>query len=196
MSETKLRIQPILNLESLNDLGLETDDVRILEQQARHTLEKLRSLLGSGVVSAASDAPPSTLLQTEVLLWFVFTETEIQAIAAQNPATRARTMLLGYSGDDPLGALEATGAAGLVTNRTVQSWESARPKQFHKMGQGHGLYGLKRLFDATRYDPAFLNIMASDHYCIFYNYEVHDLEKLLLSYLEGLVSDVPIDTAR
>jgi hypothetical protein len=196
MNTMKIRIHPILNLEPLNALGLEADDVRNLKQQTHRTLETLRSQLGSEVVLASSDAPPVTLSATEVVLWFVFSEAEVETIAVQNAVMRARTILFGYPGDDPLGALEVTGAAGLVTNPTVQSWESERAKRFHKMGQGHGLYGLKRLFDATRYDPVFLKIMASDHYCIFYNYEVHDLEKLLMSYLERLVSDVAIDTVR
>lgn len=187
-SEKNVRIQPILNFDNLRaSASLSDEEFNTFQTQTLATLEALCLKLGSEVLLEALEHPPRITPEGTVLLWFAFSDVEIEAIqSTSDKVRRGHTVLFDYFGDNPLGVLERGGFAGLVTSRSVQSWQYDQPRRFHKMGQGHGLYGLKRLFDATVFDPIFLEVMNSEHYCLFYNYEIHDLDQLLMLYIDSL----------
>jgi hypothetical protein len=184
-----MTIRPVYDFGTLETAGvLSSDELNAFKAQTLGTVERLRTALGPTVVLEATSPLPRSVGKDDVLLWLAPSEEDVLAAAPEFDAeTRARTILFDYAGENPLGLLERSGVAGLVTSSAVQSWESERPKRLHKMGQGHGLYGLKRLFDRASFDPIFLGVMSSEHYCIYYNDEVHELDQLLKMYVERLL---------
>ncbi len=181
-------IQPILDFTPLIDEGtLSKDDLTLLQEQVYEVLKLLKSKLGKHLIAQEKSKLEADVAPNQTLLWFCFTATQARKLSSElTPAQKARVILFYFHGEQPLQLLEETGFLGLITQDAVSSWVSNHPKQFHKMGQGHGLYGLKRFFDASLFEQDFMDVMHSEHYCIFYNYEIHDLDRLLLMYLEQI----------
>lgn len=183
-----LLIQPVLNFTMARASSpLSVDDFLVFQEQILEVVKLLQNKFGREKVLETVTEFEGSLRDDMVLLWFVFTTEEAEIVAASlDDTVKQKVVLFNYSDENPLRLLERTGFGGLVTQRTINSWVNQTPKDFHKMGQGHGLYGFKQLFDSSVFDPSFLKVMMSENYCIFYSYEIHDLDKLLLLYLERL----------
>jgi hypothetical protein len=181
-------IQPIIDFEAAKvNSVLSASEFAVFQQQTLETFNLLRTRLGQNHVLDIKTKLDGNISINNVLLWFCFSSEEAEALSnLLSEEQKKRVILFDFFGENILGLLEKTGFAGLVTSATVMSWVSERDQRFHKMGQGHGLYGLKSLFDSSKFDPRFLEVMTSENYCLFYNYEIHDLGKLLLLYVEQL----------
>lgn len=140
-------------------------------------------------------------LENEFIFWFVSGlnyEEVIDQAQALSSANLARTMLVDYDGESPLRLLEEIKALGLVKTSSLQAWFFETPAQFLKLGQGQGLLGLKRYFSSTHFDDSFFDVQSSKNYMIFYDYDVHDLGKILHTYLKQVASSAsqaPVATA-
>ncbi len=184
-----ISIQPVVNIGSpIKELGLSAQDLADAQQRVEKILSRLAATSDGWTIQPLSDAIPATVADNETILWFAPSRAEIElAVVTLNQKIVNRIIVFDYQDEDVLQLLEDVGVPALVRSRTINNWLTDRDRKFFKMGQGHGFYGLKSLFDAQLYDQGLMDIFSSEHYALFYDFEVHDLGRLLEPYVRSLL---------
>lgn len=186
----RIVIQPVLNLDELEQpQTVSRERLVSYEEQEVSFIKLLELKLPQIEVQEISRHLPRDVKLDEFILWFVGSypdERIIELALSLDEKIKNQTILFCYAGDDPRGLLEATHFAGLVTEATAHYWKADFPKTAFKLGVGHGLYGLKSMFDKEKFIPLFKSLKSSEHYMIFYNYTDYQLDRILFEYLTAL----------
>jgi hypothetical protein len=99
---------------------------------------------------------------------------------------KEKVILVDYPIDIGKEFLEKTRFCGLVTRDSVSSWLDESPKKFRKIGYRYGIWGLKKAYNPTLFEAIDFGLLHSENYCLIYNYEIHELDKIIRLYLESL----------
>lgn len=182
----------IFNDNAASDTTGEVETDRFRAQLAA-ALNSVQTAFGQQVVTEVVSRVPDSLSENQVIFLFDYTTgTEyLRSLASCKADALKRRILLmdAWVSTGTLQLLDETNFGGLITHRAFKTLgESATTPMMGLMGQAHGFYGLRALFDATFYDMNYFELFSDDVYGLFYNREVHTLERLLLPYLTALVA--------